>query len=222
MKYSVYNQQGEKVGETLLPKEIFSLKINQDLLWQVARSQAANARQGSAHTKTRGEVRGGGKKPWRQKGTGRARHASTRSPLWRGGGTVFGPNKDKNYKQKINKKMQRLALLMVLSSKVKSNELVVLDGLSLTETKTKIMAQIINNLKSKIKELTVGKILLVLPEKNDKIIRASKNIPRLETIEARNINVLKLFSCKNLLLTKETISAFKKIFLKDETAETEE
>ncbi|MDP2927118.1 MAG: 50S ribosomal protein L4 [bacterium] len=223
MFIKVYNQSGEETGKTLLPKAIFEVKVNSDLLHQVVRSQMANQRQGTAHTKTRSEVRGGGKKPWRQKGTGRARHASIRSPLWRGGGVTFGPTKDKVYKQKINRKMARKALLMTLSGKAKEQELVVLDGLKVEEAKTREMAKMIQGLRSKVASLKKGSLLFILPYKDEKIIRATHNLSDVETIEARNINALKILSFKNLIMTKETISSLKKLFSqKDEVIESEQ
>jgi len=214
MKISVYNQSGEIVGQTLLPKGIFDIEINSDLLWQVVRSYTSNQRQGSAHTKTKGEVSGGGKKPWRQKGTGRSRHSSIRSPLWRGGGTVFGPRNDKVWKQKINKKMARKSLLMALSSKAKEENIVVLEDLKLNEVKTREVAKIIANLRTKIVNFKKAKTLVVLSNFDKDLIRAAKNIVDLKTIEARNLNTLEILSFKYLLMTKDTISALKKMFLK--------
>jgi len=214
MKISVYNQSGEIVGQTLLPKGIFDIEINSDLLWQVVRSYTSNQRQGSAHTKTKGEVSGGGKKPWRQKGTGRSRHSSIRSPLWRGGGTVFGPRNDKVWKQKINKKMARKSLLMALSSKAKEENIVVLEDLKLNEVKTREVAKIIANLRTKIVNFKKAKTLVVLSNFDKDLIRAAKNIVDLKTIEARNLNALEILSFKYLLMTKDTISALKKMFLK--------
>ncbi len=216
MKISVYNQSGEIVGQTLLPKGIFDIEINSDLLWQVVRSYTSNQRQGSAHTKTKGEVSGGGKKPWRQKGTGRSRHSSIRSPLWRGGGTVFGPRNDKVWKQKINKKMARKSLLMALSSKAKEENIVVLEDLKLNEVKTREVAKIIANLRTKIVNFKKAKTLVVLSNFDKDLIRAAKNIVDLKTIEARNLNALEILSFKYLLMTKDTISALKKMFLKKE------
>ena len=216
MKISVYNQSGEIVGQTLLPKGIFDIDINSDLLWQVVRSYTSNQRQGSAHTKTKGEVSGGGKKPWRQKGTGRSRHSSIRSPLWRGGGTVFGPRNDKVWKQKINKKMARKSLLMALSSKAKEENIVVLEDLKLNEVKTREVAKIIANLRTKIVNFKKAKTLVVLSNFDKDLIRAAKNIVDLKTIEARNLNALEILSFKYLLMTKDTISALKKMFLKKE------
>src|SRR3989338_5905457 len=127
MKYPVYNQEGKEEGTTVLPKEIFDVKMNADLVHQVFISHTANQRQNSAHTKNRGEVRGGGRKPWRQKGTGRARHGSIRSPIWKGGGVSGGPRNEKNWEKEIPKKMRRSALFMVLSEKAKNNLVLVLD-----------------------------------------------------------------------------------------------
>lgn len=209
MKATVYNQEGKEVSQTLLSKEIFGVELNPDLLHQVVVAQMANRRRVIAHTKTRGEVRGGGRKPWKQKGTGRARHGSIRSPLWKGGGTVFGPRKEKNYKQKINKKMRRSALLMVLSSKAKDNELVILEDLKIEKPKTKLIVEILNKLP--VKDKTT---LIALPEKDENIIKASRNIARIETIEARNLNALDLLNYKYLLMPKEAIKAIETTFLK--------
>lgn len=174
VKTILYNQKGEEVGTTLLPKDIFDVKINPDLIHQVIVSQMANRRKVVAHTKDRGEVRGGGKKPWRQKGTGRARHGSIRSPLWRGGGVTFGPRKEKIFKKKIPKKMKRKALFMVLSDKFKNNLLIVLDELKLEKTKTKFLVQLFENLKEKIKNFKEGNTLIALPDYDKNIILAAE------------------------------------------------
>jgi len=213
MKIETYNQSGEKVGQTLLPKEIFDIEINPDLVYQVAVSQMANRRKTIAHTKTRGEVSGGGRKPWRQKGTGRARHGSIRSPIWRHGGVVFGPRKEKIFKKEIPKKMRRKALSMVLSAKAKENLLILLDSLKIEKAKTKLMAKIIENLKKKIKDFK-GSLLIALPQKEETIYRAGRNIPDVGIIEARNLNALDLLSFKYLLMPKETIKVIKETFLK--------
>src|SRR5579863_482461 len=146
MKVAVYTKEGKEAGDMNLPKEIFEVPMNADLVHQVLISQNANARQVSAHTKTRGEVRGGGRKPWRQKGTGRARHGSTRSPIWKGGGVSGGPRNDAVYAKTIPTKMRRKALFMVLSEKAKKNLLVVLDAYSTEKPKTKDMAMMIKKL----------------------------------------------------------------------------
>lgn len=214
MKIAVYNQKGEETGVTLLPKEIFGVEMNPDLVHQVAVSQMANKRKVIANSKGRGEVRGGGRKPWRQKGTGRARHGSRRSPIWKGGGVTFGPTKERNFKKKINIKMRRKALLMVLSAKAKNDLLMVFDGISLTGSKTKLMAELVSGWKSKIKNFKEGSVLIVLSKLEKDIIRATGNIPNINTIEARNLNALDLLSFKYLILTKEGIKTIKEIFAK--------
>ncbi|MDP3093482.1 MAG: 50S ribosomal protein L4 [bacterium] len=219
MFVKVYNQSGEETGKTLLPKGVFDVKLNSDLLWQVARSQSANKRQGSAHTKTKGEVRGGGRKPWRQKGTGRSRHSSIRSPLWRGGGVIFGPRNDKVWKQKINKKMARKAVLMALSTKARQGDLIVLESLNISGPKTREVSKIISDLRGRIADFHKGKVLVVLPVLDKNFIRASRNIPGLETVGLGNLSALKILSFKYLLATKESISAFKRAFSKKDEAE---
>lgn len=208
MKITVYNQEGKEIGQTLLPKEVFDVKMNTDLVHQVMVSQMANLRRVIAHTKDRGEVRGGGRKPWRQKGTGRARHGSRRSPLWIGGGVTFGPTKERVFKKKINKKMRRKALLIVLSAKVKNNLLLVLDKLNLEEPKTKLMAKILEKLPVK------GSSLLILPKIEKNIIKAAKNLPNVKTITARNLNVLDSLSFKYLVIPKESIKVIQETFVK--------
>ncbi len=212
MKIETYNQNGEKIGQVLLPKEIFDIKINPDLVHQVLVSQMANRRRVIAHTKGRGEVRGGGRKPWRQKGTGRARASSIRSPIWRGGGVTFGPTKDRVFKKKINKKMKRKALLIVLSAKAKEKLIIVLDDLKLEKPKTKEILNIFRKILSpKISAL------IALPKKDEKILRAGRNIPGLQIMEARNLNVFDLLSSKYLIMPKETIKTIKETFLNQST-----
>ncbi|MBZ9578432.1 50S ribosomal protein L4 [Patescibacteria group bacterium] len=214
MLINTYNQKGEKIGQTRLPKEIFELPANPDLVHQIAVSQMANRRKVIAHTKTRAEARGGGRKPWRQKGTGRARHGSIRSPIWRGGGVTFGPTKERVFKKKIPKKMRRKALFMVLSAKAKEKLLISLDFLKIEKPKTKLMAEIIENLRSKIKDFKKGSVLVALPQKDENVILAARNIPNLQTIEARNLNVLDLLSFKYLLIPKEALKVIKETFMK--------
>jgi len=209
MKVPVYNQEGKETGQTLLPKEIFDVEMNSDLVHQVVTSQVSNRRMIIAKTKDRGEVRGGGKKPWRQKGTGRARHGSIRSPLWRHGGVTFGPTTNRNFTKKINKKMKRLALLMVLSSKAKDGTLVILEELKLEQPKTKFVANILNKLPIK-----KGSYLIGLPGKDEILYRASRNIDRTKAMEVRNLNVFDLLSFKYLIILKEAIKVIKETFLK--------
>ncbi len=209
MKYPIYNQQGEEIGTTLLPKEIFEVPINPDLVHQVVVSQMGNKRRIIAHTKGREEVRGGGRKPWRQKGTGRARHGSIRSPLWKGGGVTFGPTKAKVFKKKIPQKMKRKALFMVLSEKVKNNLLILLDKLIIQQPKTKLMTEVFKKLPAK-----KGSSLIVLPEMDKNIILAARNLPEVKTIQAKDLNCLDLLSFKYLIVPKEGIKVIKETFLK--------
>jgi len=211
MKTIVYSQEGKEVGETLLPKEIFDVKLNQDLMHQVMVSQMANRRQVIAHTKGRGEVRGGGKKPWAQKGTGRARHGSIRSPLWKGGGTTFGPVKEINFKKKIPSQMKRKALFMVLSEKFRNNLLVVLDTLNIENPKTKLILEILKKLPLKNQSR-----LIALPEMNNNLILAARNISSTKTLQARDLNVFDLLSFKYLVLPKESIAVIQKTFIEKE------
>jgi len=210
MKSIVYNQEGKEIGEVLLPKEIFDVDINTDLVHQVAVSQAANKRVVLADTKGRGEVRGGGRKPWRQKGTGRARHGSRRSPLWRGGGITFGPTSERVFEKKINRKMRKKALFMVLSAKSKGNLVVVLDSIKLEKPKTKLMAGILKKLPVK------DSFLMVLPQTEKEFFKAARNIANLEVRKASDLNVLDLLSSKYFILPKEEIKSLKETFLKEE------
>lgn len=209
-----YNQKGEKLGRTRLPQEIFGIEMNSDLVHQIMVSQMANRRQVIAHTKTRAEVSGGGRKPWRQKGTGRARHGSIRSPIWRGGGVAFGPRKEKVFKKKIPKKMRRKALFMVLSSKVKDKELLVLDKLETKKPQTKIMAKMMENLRKKIGDFKEGSILFLLPKKDENLVKSLRNIKKVKTILARESNVLDLLKYKYLIIPKKSIKVLKETFLK--------
>lgn len=226
MIINTYNQKGEKVGETKLPAGIFNVKMNSDLVHQVLVSQLARQRQATVQVKDRGEVRGGGRKPWRQKGTGRARHGSIRSPLWRHGGVTFGPIKEKVYKKIIPKKMRRKALFMVLTEKVKKGLLLILDKLNLAEPKTKLMKEIIENqmknFKIQSKEIKEEKekkgkkpesVLIILSQKDENIIRASQNLLKTATIQAKDLNVLDILKYKYLIMPQEGIGVIEKTFI---------
>ncbi len=210
MKAVVYDQNGKEIGNTLLPKEVFAVDVNPELVHQVVVSQMANRRKNIAHTKARGEVRGGGRKPWRQKGTGRARHGSIRSPIWRGGGVTFGPTKERVFKKVIPKKMKRKALFMVLSEKAKNNLLVVLDKLNIEKSKTKLVADVFKKLPCKGK-----KTLVVLPNYDKNLILATRNITNKETIQAKDLNCLDLLSFKYLVIPKEAIKVIEETFVKN-------
>lgn len=211
MKVAVYNQEGKEAGEMNLPKDIFEVQMNADLVHQVLVSSQSNQRQPSAHTQTRGEVRGGGRKPWRQKGTGRARHGSIRSPLWKGGGVTFGPRNDKNFKKEIPKKIKKSALFMVLSEKAKNNLLVVLDKLEMEGTKTKFMAEVFKKLPLK----NDSRLVLYSDGKNN-VFLASRNIKKTGVSQARNINLIDLMKHKYVLTTKDGIKEIESTFLKKE------
>lgn len=207
MKYPVYNQHGEKLKDVLLPKEIFAQELSAKLLHQVVVAQQANRRLIIAHTKIRSEVRGGGRKPWRQKGTGRARHGSIRSPIWKGGGITFGPRKDRNYQQKINRKMAQKALLMALSTKVEDKEMKILDKISLPEPKTKLMQEILEKLSLS------GSVMVVASRDNKLLKRAGRNLEKTKIVFAEQINALDILSYRNLLITLPAIEGLKKRFL---------
>lgn len=206
MEYILYNKNAENVGKIELPDNVFNLKMNSDLLHQVVTSQMSNKRQVIAHAKGRGEVRGGGKKPWRQKGTGRARHGSIRSPIWKGGGVTFGPTKERNFKKKINIKMARKAMFVALSTKAHDNQLAVLDDIKLQSIKTKEIASIYKNMSKVLPNSKTSKILLILPGKDKNIQMSARNLPNFSTIEARNLNALALLSHKNLWLLRDSIN----------------
>jgi len=209
MLVNIYNQNGEKIGQTRLPSEIFNIPLNSDLVHQVVVSQMANRRKVIAHTKDRAEVRGGGRKPWRQKGTGRARAGSTRSPIWKGGGVTFGPRKERVFKKEIPRKIRRKALFMALSAKAKNNLLILLDELKIERAKTKTMSEILKKLPSKGK-----RTLIILPEYDKNLIVASRNLAGTGILEARNLNALDLLSFKYLLMPKGAIKAIKETFAK--------
>jgi large subunit ribosomal protein L4 len=208
MKTIVYNQQGKESGESLLPKEIFDVKLSFDLVHQIATSLMSNKRQNIAHTKSRGEVRGGGRKPWKQKGTGRARHGSNRSPIWRGGGITFGPRNDRNFKRVIPKKMNRKAIFMVLSSKLRDNELIVVNELKIDSPKTKDFSILIKG----ILQDRIGKTLIATETFDKNMAIAAKNIPNVKVIAVNELNVLDLLNFKYLIISEGSIKKIKNIF----------
>lgn len=205
MKSKVYDVKGKEAGDVELPKEIFDLELNNDLVHQVVVSMMSNKRQVLAHTKGRGEVSGGGKKPWKQKGTGRARHGSSRSPIWRGGGITFGPTKERNFDKKINAKAKRQALFQILSQKKRDGEIIFVDKMDLKEAKTKDAKNILENL-SKVKgfEMLLKKknnsALVVNSQVNQNSIRAFANFANIKTEETRKINPLDLLNYKYLVI----------------------
>ncbi|MFA5051020.1 MAG: 50S ribosomal protein L4 [Patescibacteria group bacterium] len=195
---TIYNQNAEKIGEEKLNSHIFGVKANKSLIHQVVVAQLANRRGAYSHTKTRGQVRGGGKKPWAQKGTGRARVGSIRSPLWRGGGIIFGPTNERNFSLKVNKKVKRQALLMCLSDKVLENKLFVLDKLEIPEIKTKVFVQILQKFFPFAKKL---KVIICLEDKNETAMKSARNIKGVKIMPVTNLNVYDLLSNENLFIT---------------------
>lgn len=187
MKVPLYTLSGKKKKQVELPDYIFAAPVNEAVMHQALVRQLANARLGTHKTKTRGEVRGGGAKPWRQKGTGRARHGSIREPQWRGGGTVFGPQ-PRSYRQKMPKKMRHLALKGGLTVKAQEGKILVLDGLEMEEPKTKEMLTILENLKVE------DSALILLPQRNTNVERSARNIPEVKTLRANYLNLRDLLS----------------------------
>ena len=199
----IYNSKGEEKGEMELPK-FLQLEWNPLLVKQVIDSILANSRQVVAHTKGRGEVSGGGKKPWKQKGTGRARHGSIRSPLWKGGGVTFGPKKERDFSKKINKKMLKKALLIVLAKKAQDGELKIIESFDLTAPKTKAVAGM-------IKKITSGKSALILLEKAKKdVVLSVRNLKNVKNMISENLNAYDLLSSKNILMEKNTLEKYGK------------
>jgi large subunit ribosomal protein L4 len=208
MKADLYNMKGEKAGDITLPESIFGVEANPDLIYQVMRSQTLSRRQNTADSKDRSEVRGGGRKPWRQKGTGRARHGSRRSPIWKGGGVTFGPTNERNYKKKINKKVKRAAVCMVLSAKKEKDFIFFVSDLELKEPKTKEMREFLKNTFCK------KGTLLVLPKMERNLILATRNIDGVDTIQAKDINALDLLSYKYLIIPKGSVKVIEETIKK--------
>jgi len=214
MDANLYNQSAEKIGKVELSDSVFAVPMNKDLLYQVITSQIANKRQPLAHIKQRGEVRGGGRKPWKQKGTGRARHGSIRSPIWKGGGVTFGPRNERNFKKKINKKMARRALFIALSSKIHDNELVFVNEILLENWKTKEMAKTLKKISSLFPTTKHNNMLLVTDKKmSNTVERTARNLTKVDVIEAKNLNALDVMARKNLLMIKEAVEVIMSTFV---------
>lgn len=204
-KIDVYNIEGKKVNDVELKEDIFGIIPNEELVHSVIVNYLANQRQGTQSTKTRAEVRGGGKKPWRQKGTGRARQGSIRAPHWVGGGIALGP-KPRSYSYKLNKKERRLAIKSCLSSKVIENELTVVDKFEFNAIKTKEVEKMLNSLKLE------GKTLILLPEKNEIIQKSARNIKGVKTLSVNTINAYDLVNYKNLVVTLDTVKRLEEVY----------
>ncbi|MBI2634276.1 50S ribosomal protein L4 [Candidatus Peregrinibacteria bacterium] len=208
MKTDLYSQTGEKKGTIELPKEFFEIPFNKDLIHQALVRQLANTRLATAHTKTRAEVRGGGRKPYRQKGTGNARQGSIRSPQWKGGGRVFGPRNDRNYYREMPKKQRRKALFSALSYKAGHNEIIALEGYETKKPKTK-------EFNTLLKKLPIERdVLIVIPQKNSDIQLSSRNIPNAKTILVNYLNIQDLQKFEKVLFLKDAIDKLKEIFSK--------
>ena len=204
-KVDVYDIKGKKVSDIELADSVFGIEPNENIVHAVLVNYLANQRQGTQSTKTRAEVRGGGKKPWRQKGTGRARQGSIRAPQWIKGGIALGP-KPRSYKYTVNKKEKRLAIKSVLSSKVLEKELTVVDKLELKEIKTKSMVSALTALKVE------GKTLIIVPETNKNVVMSARNIEGVKTITANNINVFDLLKYNNLILPVDTVKKLEEVY----------
>ena len=201
----IYNIRGEEVGKEKLPDELFGLKANLDLVHQVLVALQANRRRPYAHTKDRSEVRGGGRKPWRQKGTGRARHGSSRSPIWSGGGVTFGPRNERNFPKKINKKMKKKAFWSAMSAKVSDGKLILVDSFKLEEPKTKLFAQVLSALPMK-----PTRTLVVISQAKSPLVRAGRNIPRVRIEHFISLGMEGVLSSDYVVMTKESLEGLKK------------
>ena len=204
-KIDVYNIEGKKVSNIELADSVFGIEPNEKIVHSVLVNYMANQRQGTSNTKTRAEVSGGGRKPWKQKGTGRARQGSIRAPQWFKGGIALGP-KPRDYSYRVNKKERRLAVKSVLSSKVLENNLVVVDNMKFDEIKTKNMVSALNNLKVK------GKTLIVLPEKNENVQKSARNIEGVKTTLVNTINVYDLLKYNKLILTVDAVKSLEEVY----------
>ena len=202
---SVYNMQGQEVGKIDLNDAVFGAKVNENLLHMAVVQQLANNRQGTQKAKTRSEVSGGGRKPWRQKGTGHARQGSTRAPQWTGGGVVFAPV-PRDYSFKMNKKEKQAAIRSALTDRVQQNKVVVLDELTMSEFKTKEFVKVMENLKA------AGKTLVVMADKDEKVVKSASNIPAVKTTLTSQINVYDLMNAQTVILTKDAVAKLEEVY----------
>lgn len=204
-KVDLLNMDGKKIGDIELSDSIFAVEMNEDVMHEVVVNHMANQRQGTQSTKTRAEVRGGGRKPWKQKGTGRARQGSIRAPQWIKGGVALGP-KPRSYKYTLNKKVKRLALKSALSSKVSDNQIIVLDNLNFDEIKTKNMVRVLENLK------VLNKALIVLSEKNLNVQASARNIPNIKTSLVNTINTYDILKYDMFIVTKDAVKKIEEVY----------
>ena len=203
-KVSVYNMEGKEVGSMELNDAVFGVEVNEHLVHMAVVQQLTNNRQGTQKAKTRSEVRGGGRKPWRQKGTGHARQGSTRAPQWTGGGVVFAPT-PRDYSFKMNRKEKRAALKSALTSRVQENKLIVVDELKFDEIKTKKFAEVLKN-------LNLDKALVVLNENDEKVVMSAKNIPTVKTTQINTINVYDVLKYNTVVLTKAAAESIEEVY----------
>lgn len=211
MMVKVYNQTGQETQETVeLPEKLFGIsEVKPEVVHQVAVSILSGRRNTVAHTKTKGEVRGGGRKPWKQKGTGRARAGSIRSPLWKGGGVTFGPRSNRNFYKKVNKKVARLGIFSVLTDKAKDNKIMVLDKLELATGKTKEIQKL---LKSWEQLTAANSFIIILPRKDETIAKAVRNLKNVKIMPADNLNILDLLWANSIVILKEALEVLGKFY----------
>lgn len=209
-RVTICNSRKEEVGEIELNDEVFDVPIKSHLLHEVVSMQLAKRRAGTASTKGRSEVRGGGRKPWRQKGTGRARAGTRSSPLWRGGGVTFGP-KPREFTPKVNRKIRKQALKMALSVKFKENQMVVLDGFHLTEIKTKAVVELLD-------VFGVESVLVVIPERDEVLERSARNVPHTKVLRSEGLNVYDILRYRHLMLMKDAVPKIEEALLSEQNA----
>lgn len=205
LNVKVFNQEGAEVKDLELNEAVFGIEPHKQAMFDMVLLQRASLRQGTHKVKNRTEVAGGGRKPWRQKGTGRARQGSTRAPQWRGGGVVFGPTPDRNYKLKMNRKVRRLALKSALSQKVIDSELTVLDNIAMEAPKTKAMIKVLENLEAN------RKTLIVMDEVDENVALSARNIPGVKVINSKGLNVYDILDSTKLVMTEGAIKAVEEV-----------
>lgn len=210
MKTTVYNLEGKTTGEIEISDSVFGIKIKPDVVHEVFVALTNNQRESWADTKGKGEVRGGGKKPWQQKGTGRARHGSIRSPIWKGGGITFGPLSVRNYKTKVNKKIKKLATQMCLADRAQHESLLVIEEFNFSEPKTKLFANFIKALPKQFKT-----VLVLTPGKNEAVMRMTRNLSAVQTSRIADVNVMDILSNAVVLVSKAGVEALEAMFKKD-------
>ena len=205
-KTALYNIEGKQIGDIELSEDIFGIEINTHVMYEAVKAQLANKRQGTQSAKTRSEVRGGGRKPWRQKGTGRARQGSIRSPQWKGGGVVFAP-KPRDYRIELPKKIKRLAMKSAFSAKAAENEIIVVDDIKMDNIKTKEMKKILKNLNAE------KKALIVIPERDENLILSARNIQGVKTAYPNTLNVYDILNYTSFIISKEALKKVEEVYV---------